>query len=78
MVSSLLQFGTTNKKELFIARDHFESNHFIILFKNNNFIFGSRNKSLFLKHPDVSPIIDTLGLCELLGLVLLILLTNTF
>ena len=56
------------QKELFIARDPFwNSNHFIITFKNNNFIFGSEIKSI-LKHPDVSPIIDTLGLCELFGI----------
>lgn len=55
------------QKELFIARDHFGIKPFYYTFKNNNFIFGSEIKSI-LKHPDVSPIIDTLGLCELFGI----------
>ena len=55
------------QKELFIARDHFGIKPFYYTFENNNFIFGSEIKSI-LKHPDVSPIIDTLGLCELFGI----------
>lgn len=54
------------QKELFIARDHFGIKPFFYTFKNNNFIFGSEIKAI-LKHPNVSPTIDKLGLCELFG-----------
>lgn len=55
------------KEELFIARDNFGIKPFFYTFKNNNFIFGSEIKTLF-EHPDVEKIVDTNGICELLGI----------
>ena len=56
----------SNKKELFIARDHFGIKPFYYTFKNNNFIFASEIKSI-LEHPDISPAIDEIGIGELFG-----------
>ncbi len=57
----------SNKKELFMARDHFGIKPFFYTYKNNNFIFASEIKSI-LKHPEISPIINDYGIYELFGI----------
>lgn len=57
----------SEKKELFMARDHFGIKPFFYTLKNQNFIFGSKIKSL-LGHPDVSAIVDDYGIYELFGI----------
>ena len=42
-----------NKKELFMARDHFGIKPFFYSFNNKNFIFASEIKAI-LQHPDIS------------------------
>ena len=56
-----------NKKELFMARDHFGIKPFFYAFKNNNFIFASEIKAI-LKHPEVEAVIDEYGIGELFGI----------
>lgn len=47
----------SNKKELYIARDHFGIKPLFYTYKNENFIFASELKAL-LNHPEIEPIID--------------------
>ena len=56
-----------NKKELFMARDHFGIKPFFYSFKNKNFIFASEIKAI-LQHPDISAVIDNYGIYELFGI----------
>ncbi len=57
----------SNKKELYVARDHFGIKPFFYTFINNNFIFASEIKAI-LEHPEVSASIDELGISELFGI----------
>ncbi len=56
----------SKKKELYMARDHFGIKPFFYTFKNSNFIFASEIKAV-LNHPDIEPVVDDIGLYELLG-----------
>ena len=47
----------TNKKELFIARDHFGIKPLFYTYKNNNFIFSSEIKAI-LEHPEINLALD--------------------
>ena len=57
----------TNKKELFIARDHFGVKPFYYTIYDNSFIFSSEIKALF-KYPGVEAKLNSDGICELFGL----------
>lgn len=54
------------KKELFLARDHFGIKPLYYTEKNGDFIFASEVKALF-EHPNVEPVIDSIGIGELFG-----------
>ena len=56
-----------NKKELFMARDHFGVKPFYYSLKNDNFIFSSEVKSI-LEFPEITPTVDNTSICELFGL----------
>lgn len=56
-----------NKKELFVARDHFGVKPFYYTLYDNNFVFGSEIKAI-LKFPGIEAKIDKQGICELFGL----------
>lgn len=56
-----------NKKELFVARDHFGVKPFYYTIYENTFIFSSEIKALF-KYPGVEAKLDTEGISELFGL----------
>ena len=55
-----------NKKELFLARDHFGIKPLYYTMCNDNFIFASEMKAI-LKHPDVKAQVDEMGIGELFG-----------
>ncbi len=55
------------KKELFLARDHFGIKPLYYTIRNGNFIFSSEIKAI-LKHPDVKAVIDREGIGELFGI----------
>ena len=57
----------SNKKELFMARDHFGIKPFFYTYKNNNFIFSSEIKAI-LRHPEIEAVIDEYGIGELFGI----------
>ena len=57
----------SNKKELFVARDHFGVKPFYYTLCDNSFIFSSEIKALF-KYPGVEAKIDSEGISELFGL----------
>ncbi len=56
-----------NKKELFIARDHFGVKPFFYTIFDNTFIFSSELKGIF-EFPNIDKTIDTQGINELFGL----------
>ena len=56
-----------NKKELFLARDHFGVKPLFYTILNDTLIFASEIKALF-KYPGITPKIDSKGICELFGL----------
>ena len=55
-----------NKKELFMARDHFGVKPLFYTFKDNYFIFGSEIKAI-ASYPSIELVIDNAGIGELLG-----------
>lgn len=55
------------KKELFVARDHFGVKPFFYSIIDNNFIFASEIKALF-EYPGIYPVVDSQGIDELLGI----------
>ena len=57
----------TNKKEVFLARDHFGVKPFFYTNVNNTFIFASEIKALF-QYPGVEKVLDTRGISELFGI----------
>ena len=57
----------SNKKELFIARDHFGVKPFYYSILDNTLVFASEVKALF-EYPGITPKIDNEGICELFGL----------
>lgn len=57
----------SNKKELFIARDHFGVKPFYYSIIDNTLVFASEVKALF-EYPGITPKIDNEGICELFGL----------
>jgi len=57
----------TNKKEVFLARDHFGVKPFFYTNVNNTFIFASEIKALF-QYPGVEKVLDTQGISELFGI----------
>lgn len=57
----------SNKKELFVARDHFGVKPFYYTIYDNSFIFSSEIKALF-KYPGVDAKLDSEGISELFGL----------
>ena len=56
-----------NKKELFLARDHFGVKPLYYTICDDTLIFASEVKSIF-KYPSVSTVVTKEGLCELFGL----------
>lgn len=56
-----------NKKELFVARDHFGVKPFYYTIHDNTFIFSSEIKAFF-KYPGVEAKLDSEGISELFGL----------
>lgn len=56
-----------NQNSLFIARDHFGIKPFYYTIINNTFVFASEIKALF-EFPGVYPKIDSMGICELVGI----------
>jgi len=56
-----------NKKELFLARDHFGIKPLYYCLINNTLVFSSEIKSI-LKFPSITPTIDSEGVSELLGI----------
>lgn len=68
-LNGIFSFAIWNNstKELFLARDHFGIKPLYYTLVNSNFIFSSEIKAI-LKHPEVSTIVDSSGLCELIGL----------
>lgn len=56
-----------NKKELFLARDHFGIKPLYYTIINDTLIFASEVKAI-LKHPYVKLELDSEGICELFGL----------
>ena len=57
----------TNKKELFLARDHFGVKPLFYTILGNTLIFASEIKALF-KYPNVDKILDNQGISELFGI----------
>lgn len=57
----------TNKKEVFLARDHFGVKPLFYTNINNTFIFASEIKALF-QYPGVEKVLDTQGISELFGI----------
>lgn len=57
----------TNKKEVFLARDHFGVKPLFCTNINNTFIFASEIKALF-QYPGVEKSLDTQGISELFGI----------
>ena len=57
----------SNKQELFFARDHFGIKPYYYCIKEDTFIFASEIKCFF-EYPNISPEIDSEGICELFGL----------
>lgn len=57
----------TNKKELFLARDHFGVKPLFYTKVDNTLIFGSEIKSLF-QYPGVEKILNAQGISELFGI----------
>ena len=57
----------TNENLLFIARDHFGIKPLYYTNINNSFVFASEIKALF-EFPNVEPKLDTIGICELVGI----------
>ena len=57
----------TNKKEVFLARDHFGVKPLFYTNVNNTFIFASEIKALF-QYPGVEKVLDTQGISELFGI----------
>ena len=55
-----------NKKELFMARDHFGVKPLFYTFKDNYFIFGSEIKAI-ASYPSIELVIDNTGIGELIG-----------
>ena len=68
-LNGIFSFAIWNsqKEELFLARDHFGVKPLYYTIINDNFIFASELKSIF-KFPNVSKIIDKIGISELFGL----------
>ena len=56
-----------NKKELFIARDHFGIKPLYYSIVDSTLVFASEVKALF-KYPGITAKIDSEGICELFGL----------
>ena len=56
-----------NKKELFVARDHFGVKPLFYSIINNTFIFASEIKAL-LEYPGIYPVLDSQGISELFGI----------
>ena len=56
-----------NKKELFLARDHFGVKPLYYTILDNTLIFASEIKAI-LKYPGIKPILDNTGICELFGI----------
>jgi asparagine synthase (glutamine-hydrolysing) len=56
-----------NKKSLFLCRDRFGVKPLFYTLKNDYIIFASEIKALF-KYPEIDPILDKNGLCEIFGL----------
>ena len=57
----------TNKKEVFLARDHFGVKRLFYTNVNNTFIFASEIKALF-QYPGVEKVLDNQGISELFGI----------
>ncbi len=57
----------TNKKEVFLARDHFGVKPLFYTNVNNTFIFASEIKALF-QYPGVEKVLDSQGISELFGI----------
>lgn len=55
------------RKCCFLCRDRFGVKPFFYTIKENCFIFASEIKAL-LKYPDMKPVLNTYGLCEIFGL----------
>lgn len=68
-LNGIFAFAIWNEreKELFLARDQFGIKPLYYTMKNGNFIFASEIKAI-LKHPDVKPVIDEVGISELFGI----------
>ena len=57
----------TNKKEVFLARDHFGVKPLFYTNVNNTFIFASEIKALF-QYPGVEKVLNSQGISELFGI----------
>lgn len=57
----------SNKKELFMARDHFGVKPFYYSIIDETLVFASEVKALF-KYPEIKAKIDSEGIAELFGL----------
>lgn len=68
-LNGIFSFAIWNNstKELFLARDYFGIKPLYYTQINGNFIFSSEIKAI-LQHPEVTTIVDSSGLCELIGL----------
>lgn len=68
-LNGIFSFAIWNNstKELFLARDYFGTKPLYYTLINGNFIFSSEIKAI-LQHPEVTTIVDSSGLCELIGL----------
>ena len=54
-------------KSVFLCRDRFGVKPLFYAFQNQTFLFASEIKSLF-EYPEMKPVVDQFGLCELFGL----------
>ena len=68
-LNGIYAFAIFDEKErkLFIARDHFGVKPFFYTIYNNTFIFASEVKAI-LKFPEIEPIVDSQGICQLFGI----------
>ncbi len=68
-INGIFSFAIWNskKKELFLARDQFGIKPLFYTISDETIIFSSEIKAVF-KYPNVEPVLDKQGICELFGL----------